>query len=89
LIKKFHVIRYALSPSEIISDQGKILLSEGGGMMDGGTRAHLSFVGNGANPTNKQALTWFFREIFPLVKLKFPDMRVIIIGQMCNTSHLV
>ena len=77
---KFQVVRYALSPVEILSETGLRLRGESGGTLDGSIRAHLSFVGNGANPTNKQALHWFFSDIFPLIVSKHPDMRVVIIG---------
>lgn len=78
---KFQVVRYALSPTEILSDEGLRLRGESGGSLDGSIRAHLSFVGNGANPTNQHALHWFFSEIFPLITAKLPDMRVVIIGE--------
>jgi hypothetical protein len=74
------VVRYALSPTEILSEEGLRLRGESGGTFDGSVRAHLSFVGNGANPTNQQALGWFFSEIFPLIAASLPDMRVVIIG---------
>jgi hypothetical protein len=48
--------------------------------MDGSKRSQLSFVGNGANPTNKEAMTWFMDSIFHLIKDKHHDMKLIIIG---------
>lgn len=48
--------------------------------MDGSKRAQLSFVGNGVNPTNKEAIAWFLDKIFDLIKEKHPDMKLIIIG---------
>eukprot|EP00602_Paraphysomonas_sp_CaronLab_P000217 CAMPEP_0185030072 /NCGR_PEP_ID=MMETSP1103-20130426/16802_1 /TAXON_ID=36769 /ORGANISM="Paraphysomonas bandaiensis, Strain Caron Lab Isolate" /LENGTH=1263 /DNA_ID=CAMNT_0027565045 /DNA_START=279 /DNA_END=4070 /DNA_ORIENTATION=- len=77
---KFQVVRYALSPTEIVSDYGVRLRGEGGGVMDGSKRAHLSFVGNGANPTNQAAMRWFFSDIFQSIQTVFPDIKVIIIG---------
>jgi hypothetical protein len=77
---KFQVVRYALSPSEIIPDQGKRLRYEGGGVMDGTKRSQLSFVGNGANPTNKEAMAWFLDKILDMIKAKHHDMKLIIIG---------
>lgn len=80
LASKFQVVRYALSPNEIIPDEGKKLRFEGGGVMDGTKRSQLSFVGNGANPTNKEAMAWFLEEIFELIKEKQQDIKLIVIG---------
>jgi hypothetical protein len=62
---------------------------EGGGAMDGSKRSQLSFVGNGANPTNKEAMTWFMDSIFHLIKDKHHDMKLIIIGLPLPSSHPV
>jgi glycosyltransferase involved in cell wall biosynthesis len=48
--------------------------------MDGTKRSQLSFVGNGANPTNKEAMAWFLDSIFHLIREKYSDMKLIIIG---------
>jgi hypothetical protein len=86
---KFQVVRYALSPSEIIPDQGKRLRYEGGGVMDGTKRSQLSFVGNGANPTNKEAMAWFLDKILDMIKEKHQDMKLIIIGAPHPSSPLL
>lgn len=77
---KFQVVRYALSPTEILSDDDSRLKGLAGNNVDGSNRAHLCFVGNGANPTNQQALQWFFSEIYPLIVTVDPEIRVVVIG---------
>ena len=61
---------------------------EGGGAMDGSKRSQLSFVGNGANPTNKEALEWFLGKIFHLIKEKHEDMMLIVIGNLSILFNL-
>lgn len=48
--------------------------------MDGKMRSQLSFVGNGANPTNKEAMVWFLDSIFHLIKEKQSSIKLIVIG---------
>jgi hypothetical protein len=86
--QKFQVVRYALSPSEIIPDQGQKLRYEGGGVMDGSKRSQLSFVGNGANPTNKEAMAWFLDKILDVIKERHEDMKLIVIGLLPFPSLL-
>lgn len=80
--EKIRLARYALSPTEIVSNVGlKLRRGERGGAIEGETRAHLSFVGNGANPTNMAAMRWFATDIFDLIRKEIPGVRLMIIGE--------
>ena len=79
--EKIRLARYALSPTEIVSNYGmKLRKGEVGGSIDGTKRADLSFVGNGANPTNIAAMRWFASEIFDLIRKEIPGVRLMVIG---------
>lgn len=43
-------------------------------------RQDLVFVGGFQHPPNIDAVTWFAREVFPLVRAKLPDVRFHVIG---------
>jgi hypothetical protein len=78
---KIRLVRYALSPTEIVSNFGlKLRRGASGGTLEGQKRAHLSFVGNGANPTNIAAMRWFASEIFDLIRKEIPGVQLILIG---------
>ena len=81
--EKVKLARYALSPTEIVSNFGlKLRKGERGGTIEGGNRAHLSFVGNGANPTNIAAMRWFASEIFDIIRKEISGVQLILIGNI-------
>ncbi len=43
-------------------------------------RRDLVFVGGFQHPPNTDAVTWFVREVFPLVRAKLPDVKFHVIG---------
>lgn len=91
---KIKLVRYALSPTEIVSNFGlKLRRGESGGTIEGEKRAHLSFVGNGANPTNIEAMRWFASDIFELIRKELPGVQLILIGMedcvMCHVMHVM
>jgi GT2 family glycosyltransferase len=43
-------------------------------------RRDLVFVGGFQHPPNADAVTWFVREVFPLVRAKLPDLKFHVIG---------
>ncbi len=45
-----------------------------------GERADLLFVGGFQHPPNIDAITWFVREVFPIVRGVLPDIQVHVIG---------
>lgn len=84
--EKIRLVRYALSPTEIVSNFGlKLRKGEQGGTIEGEKRSHLSFVGNGANPTNIEAMRWFASEIFDLIRKEIPGVQLIIIGRLVGS----
>jgi hypothetical protein len=88
--EKIRLVRYALSPTEIVSNFGlKLRKGESGGTIEGAKRAHLSFVGNGANPTNIAAMRWFATDIFELIRHEIPGVQLFIIGKIFSFLDLV
>jgi glycosyltransferase involved in cell wall biosynthesis len=49
-------------------------------------RRDLVFVGGFQHPPNADAVTWFVREVFPLVRAKLPDARFHVIGSKVPAS---
>jgi GT2 family glycosyltransferase/glycosyltransferase involved in cell wall biosynthesis len=49
-------------------------------------RGDLVFVGGFQHPPNTDAVTWFVREVFPLVRAKLPDARFHVIGSKVPAS---
>jgi glycosyltransferase involved in cell wall biosynthesis len=49
-------------------------------------RGDLVFVGGFQHPPNTDAVTWFVREVFPLVRTKLPDARFHVIGSKVPAS---
>ncbi len=48
--------------------------------MDFARREGLLFVGGFAHPPNADAVLWFAREVFPLIREKLPDVRFYVVG---------
>ena len=40
----------------------------------------MVFVGGFAHPPNADAVLWFAREIFPLIRAQIPDMKFYVVG---------
>ncbi|HVT31933.1 MAG TPA: glycosyltransferase [Rhodanobacteraceae bacterium] len=51
-----------------------------------GGRRDLVFVGGFQHPPNADAVTWFVREVFPLVRAKLPDVGFHVIGSKVPAS---
>ncbi|HEX5122261.1 MAG TPA: glycosyltransferase, partial [Rhodanobacteraceae bacterium] len=49
-------------------------------------RRDLVFVGGFQHPPNTDAVTWFARDVFPLVRAKLPDVKFHVIGSKAPTS---
>ncbi len=49
-------------------------------------RRDLVFVGGFQHPPNTDAVTWFVRDIFPLVRAKLPDLKFHVIGSKVPAS---
>ncbi|HVV97795.1 MAG TPA: glycosyltransferase, partial [Rhodanobacteraceae bacterium] len=49
-------------------------------------RRDLVFVGGFQHPPNADAVTWFVREVFPLVRAKLPDVKFHVIGSKVPAS---
>jgi glycosyltransferase involved in cell wall biosynthesis len=49
-------------------------------------RRDLVFVGGFQHPPNMDAVTWFVREVFPLVRAKLPDCKFHVIGSKVPPS---
>jgi hypothetical protein len=74
---KFHVIRYALSNTEISHRVPSYRL-----------RGNcLVFVGNGANPTNQDAIRWFLDELFAAIVTQTKMLKLKIIGNHTHLAH--
>lgn len=48
--------------------------------LDFARREGLLFVGGFAHPPNADAVLWFAREVFPLIREKLPDVRFYVVG---------
>jgi glycosyltransferase involved in cell wall biosynthesis len=51
-------------------------------------RQHLLFVGNLAHRPNADAIHYFMRDIFPLIKRSLPEAKVFIVGDNASTEFL-
>ena len=60
-------VRPTISPSRSVQD-------------DFGEREGLLFVGGFAHPPNADAVLWFAREIFPLIRRELPDVKFYVAG---------
>jgi glycosyltransferase involved in cell wall biosynthesis len=49
-------------------------------------RHDLVFVGGFQHPPNTDAVTWFVRDVFPLVRAKLPDVKFHVIGSKVPAS---
>ena len=47
------------------------------------SRAGALFLGNFANPANRDALTWFTREVWPIVRKRLPELDLRVAGNLC------
>jgi GT2 family glycosyltransferase len=60
----------------------------GGQVSNFGTRENILFIGGFQHPPNVDAVLYFVREIFPLVKKQLPDIRFYIIGSKAPAEVL-